>query len=109
MNFKRCDRCSEEIKEKVGIAEALTVMTDMVMRAVNAMTGKPTYEIYKGETKADLCPACRKSFSEWMDAGAKSQHPDQQEKQESNRNTKIVVAAIEDPIMEPEKIKFGNF
>lgn len=86
MKFKRCDRCNSEIKQAKGLELGMSVICDALKEFAFSLSGKPKYELYRDEEKADLCPACKKSFDEWMKAGAESQHQNQQEEAEPNRN-----------------------
>lgn len=109
MEFKRCDRCGEEIKAAEGIALAWECVCEAVTSLTQKMSGKPIMTIYRDKEPADLCPDCKKAFDRWMKDGAKSQHPDQQEEQEPDRNIEteqIVVARIPKG---PEPLKFGDF
>lgn len=109
MNYKRCDRCGKEIIETTGLKSAWENACETMQSIVKAINGDHMYKIRHEEGEADLCPACRKSFDEWMKAGAKSQHPDQQEEPEPDRNIEteqIVVARIPKG---PESLKFGDF
>lgn len=113
MKFKRCDRCNVEIEEKRGWAKAVEFLTNAATQISAAMRGEgKEFEchLYRGDEPADLCPDCQKSLQEWMKAGAKSQHQNEQQEPASDRNTKIVIAAIEDPVrQDPTTVKFGNF
>ena len=70
MNIKRCDRCGEEIKTNTNWLDAIT---DAVQTVITAMTKKPVYEITNKTTgmQVDFCPACQKSFEQWMTYGQK--------------------------------------
>ena len=109
MKIARCDRCGEEIKAAEGIALAWEYVCGAVTSLTQKISGKPIMTIYRDKEPADLCPDCKKAFDRWMKDGAESQHPDQQEEQEPDRNIEteqIVVARIPKG---PEPLKFGDF
>lgn len=87
-----CDRCQKEIIEQTGIKAALGAVVDTIKETIEYIQGTPSYAIYdtNGECQVELCPACKKSFEEWIEAGSESQHTDP-------KNT------------EPEAVKFGDF
>ena len=68
MEFKRCERCGEEIKPMKGIPNMLNLITKTIKEACNKLAGKPDYIITDKHTlkPADICPACQKSFEDWM-------------------------------------------
>lgn len=116
MKFKRCDRCNREIEEKRGWAKAVEFLATATTKLTAAMRGEPVdceYQLYRGEEPADLCPDCQKSMQEWLKAGSKSQHQNEQQEPEADRNKKIVIAAIDDPTQQnptgPKVVDFGNF
>lgn len=116
MKFKRCDRCNREIEEKKGWAKAVEFLKNSVTQISAAMRGEPIdfeYQLYRGEEPADLCPDCQKSLQEWLKAGSKSQHQNEQQEPKADRNPKIVIAAIDDPTQQdptgPKVVDFGNF
>lgn len=116
-----CDRCKKEITQATGIAGALIAASEAVKKWAWTATGKPTYEVFKNGEKADICPDCKKSFDDWLQAGEPvgnnrgtsgdkmgTNRGQTGDKSGTNRNTKIVVAAIEDPT-EPGTVEFGDF
>lgn len=105
-----CDRCKKEITQATGIAGALIAASSAVKAWALTATGKPKYEVFRNGEKADICPDCKKSFEDWLQAGEPVGNNRGQtgDKPGTNRNTKIVVAAIEDPT-EPGTVEFGNF
>lgn len=108
MKFKRCDRCGNEIKA-TGKAKVWEFITENITNITRAIAGEPTMAVYRDTEPADLCSDCKKSFDEWMKAGAKSQHQNEQEDQEPDRNIEneeIIVARIPKG---PEPLKFGDF
>ena len=114
MKFKRCDRCNVEIEDKKGMAKALELLSEAAIKIAEQMKGKPVgYQLYRGEAPADLCPACQKSLQAWIKEGSKSQHQNEEQEPASDRNTKIVIAAIEDPTQPnpagPKTVEFGKF
>ena len=109
MKIARCDRCGNEIKAATGIALAWELVCGAVTSLSQKISGKPIMTVYRDTEPADLCSDCKKSFDEWMKAGAKSQHQNEQEEQEPDRNIEneeIIVARIPKG---PEPLKFGDF
>ena len=113
MKFKRCDRCNREIEEATGKAKVWEFITENMINITRAIAGKPTMAVYRDKEPADLCPDCKKDFDRWLKAGSKSQHQNEQQEQEADRNPKIVIAAIDDPRQQdptgPKVVDFGNF
>ena len=112
MNYKRCDRCNKEIEEKKGWAKAvefLVTATAQISAAMRGKAGEFDYLLYRGGEPADLCPDCQKSLQEWLKAGSKSQHQNKKQEPEADRNKKIVIAAIDDPVQTAGTVEFGKF
>lgn len=113
MKFKRCDRCNVEIEEATGKAKVWEFITENITNITRAIAGKPTMAVYRDKEPADLCPDCKKDFDRWLKAGSKSQHQNEEQEPASDRNTKIVIAAIEDPTQPnpagPKTVEFGKF
>lgn len=98
-----CDRCQKEIKKDTR--PFMDVLGDAIETAVEFLNGAPNYKIYDGDDPVTFCPDCRKSFKEWMKAGRISQHPDEHQLQGKT----VVQQIIDEPVPNPEEIKFGDF
>lgn len=112
MEFKRCDRCGEEIKAAEGIALAWELVCGAVTSLTQKISGKPIITVYRDDKPADLCPDCKKAFDRWMKDGAKSQHPESPEEPKENRTIKteqIIVAKIPSVEETAGPVKFGDF
>lgn len=101
MEFKRCDRCGEEIKPQKGMPNMLNLISKTINEAFNKLAGKPDYIITDKHTlkPADLCPACQKSFEDWMRNGK----PEKTEEIPEDIQTKKAYIIPEDAV------KFGDF
>lgn len=74
MNIKKCDRCGEILnytEEKAAFIKAFESIGASISTYCRIMSGVTTYHVYANEKLADLCPACEKSFKEWMAYGQK--------------------------------------